>query len=129
MQTINIKTSQKEQLIDITSKIQEIVTESDTKEGIAVIQTQHTTAGITINENADPNVKSDILKALSIFDRDDYDHSEGNSPAHVKASLIGSSVTVIIKDGKLQLGTWQAIFFVEADGPRQRRVLVQIMPA
>ncbi|MBD3164462.1 YjbQ family protein [Candidatus Woesearchaeota archaeon] len=123
---LSIKTSMKEEMIDITDKVQERVTNLAIKEGTATIQSTHTTAGITINENADPDVKEDILKALSIFDRSDYQHSEGNSSAHVKASLMGNSVSVIIDNGKLQLGTWGGIMFSEFDGPRNRKVLVNI---
>ena len=125
---ISIKTNKREELIDITDKVQEIVRASKIEDGIAIIQIQHTTAGITINENADSDVKSDILKGLSIFDNPDYQHSEGNSPAHIKSSLIGSSVTIIIEEGNLQLGTWQGIMFCEFDGPRNRKVLVEVIP-
>ncbi len=127
MPTITLSTSKKEELIDITDKVQEIVTNSKTKEGIAILQTQHTTAGLTINENADPDVKEDILKALEIFDKNNYSHSEGNSPAHIKSSLMGSSLTIIIKGSQLQLGTWQGILFCEFDGPRSnRKIIVEI---
>jgi secondary thiamine-phosphate synthase enzyme len=122
-----IKTNRKEELIDITDKVAEIVKKSKIQSGICVIQTQHTTAGLTINENADPDVKEDILRALSIFDNNEYQHSEGNSPAHIKASLMGASATVIIENGELQLGTWQAIYFAEFDGPRTRKFIVKII--
>ncbi len=127
MQEINIKTNTREQLIDITDKVQSIVTSSNARKGICVIQSVHTTAGITINENADPDVKADILKGLEIFDRNDYQHGEGNSPAHIKASLMGPSASIIIENNKLQLGTWQGIMFCEFDGPRSRKVLVEII--
>jgi secondary thiamine-phosphate synthase enzyme len=127
MHTISIKTSQREELIDITHKVQDIIKKSKTKEGIVIIQTQHTTAGITINENADPDVKTDILKGLSIFDNKNYQHSEGNSPAHIKSSLMGISSTIIIQDNQLKLGTWQGIMFCEFDGPRNRQVIVEII--
>ncbi len=128
MLQIPVKTNNKTELVDITSHVQESVSESNIKEGIVVIQSTHTTAGITINENADPDVKTDILKALEIFNRDDYKHSEGNSDAHVKTSLMGSSATVIIKDNKLQLGIWQSIFLAEFDGPRNRKILIELIP-
>jgi len=128
MPEISIKTNQREEFVDITGKVKDIVSSSKIKEGICVIQSTHTTGGVTINEGADPDVPRDILKAFSIFDRDDYDHSEGNSSAHVKTSLVGASVTIIIKNGKLQLGTWQSCFFGEFDGPRNRKVLVEIIP-
>ncbi len=124
----NINTNSKEEIIDITSKIKEAVNTSDISHGIVVVGSMHTTAGITINENADPDVKEDILRGLSIFNRDDYQHGEGNSSAHIKASLIGSSVSVIISDGKLKLGTWQGIMFCEFDGPRNREFSVKIIP-
>ena len=125
MEKINISTHKKEELIDITQSVLDRVNVNGIKDGICVVQTQHTTAGITINENADPDVKSDILMGLSIFDHNEYQHSEGNSPAHIKASLVGSSVMIIVKDSKLQLGTWQGICFCEFDGPRNRTVLVE----
>ena len=89
----------------------------------------HTTAAVTINENADPDVKSDIIKGLeSIVPADlDYDHAEGNSPAHIKSSIIGSSVNVLIEDGQLVLGTWQGVYFCEFDGPRSRKVYIKVM--
>ena len=113
MQEIPIKTSKKEEFIDITKEIQNLIPKDFN--GIAVIQNMHTTAGLTINENADPDVRKDILKALSIFNREDYSHSEGNSSSHVKSSLMGSSLKVIVSSGKLQLGAWQSVFFVEFD--------------
>ena len=128
MPTISLSTSKKEELIDITGKIQEIIKNSKIQKGIAIIQTQHTTAGLTINENSDPDVKADILKALEIFDKNNYAHSEGNSPAHIKSSLMGASLTIIIKDNQLQLGTWQGILFCEFDGPRSnRKIIVEII--
>lgn len=128
METISISTHNREEFIDITNQVQEIISKSAIKDGICVVQSTHTTGGITINEGADPDVQKDILKALKIFDRDDYDHSEGNSSAHVKTSLVGPSTTIIIKDGKLQLGTWQSCFFCEFDGPRNRKILIQVVP-
>jgi len=127
MQELQVQTSKKEELIDITSEVRGIINKSEIKEGICIIQTQHTTAGITINENADPDVKHDILKGLSIFDKSDYEHGEGNSPAHIKSSLMGSSVNIIIKNKELQLGTWQGIMFCEFDGPRDRKIIVEVV--
>ena len=124
---LGISTTQKEEFIDITGKVKDIVSRSGVKEGVCVIQSLHTTAGITINENADPDVKSDILKALKIFDRPDYDHAEGNSSAHVKTSLMGTSQTILINGGKLELGTWQGIILGEFDGPRDRKVSVKVL--
>ncbi|MBD3247128.1 YjbQ family protein [Candidatus Pacearchaeota archaeon] len=125
--SISIKTNKKEELIDITSKIKKLIKKENLKNGLINIFVKHTTAGITINENADPDVKDDILKALGIFDRKNYKHAEGNSPAHVKSSLLGSSVTVPVKKGKMQLGTWQGIMFAEFDGPRNREVVTEII--
>lgn len=127
--TFDVPTSGRCQLIDITSQVQKAVSESKTKDGIIIVFVPHTTAGITINENADPTVKSDILMQCDemVPDSAKFRHAEGNSPAHIKASLMGSSVTVIISDGKLNLGTWQGIYFCEFDGPRNRRVWFKII--
>ncbi len=121
-----IQTSRRNEFIDITAQIQDLVEE--VSEGVATVFVPHTTTGITINENADPAVPRDILKKLEelIPQQDNYSHMEGNSDAHIKASLLGSSVRVIVKDGQLLLGTWQAIFFCEFDGPRTRKFYVQI---
>ena len=120
-----IKTSKRNELIDITARIQDLV--EDVSEGVVTVFVPHTTTGITINENADPDVPRDILKKLEdlIPQRDNYSHLEGNSDAHIKASLFGSSVRVIVKDGQFLLGTWQSIFFCEFDGPRTRKFYVQ----
>ncbi len=120
-----IQTSRRNEFIDITAQIQDLVEE--VSEGVATVFVPHTTTGITINENADPAVPRDILKKLEelIPQQDNYSHMEGNSDAHIKASLLGSSVRVIIKNGQLLLGTWQAIFFCEFDGPRTRKFYVQ----
>jgi secondary thiamine-phosphate synthase enzyme len=120
-----IQTSRRNEFIDITAHIQDLV--GEVSEGVATVFVPHTTTGITINENADPAVPRDILKKLEalIPQQDNYSHMEGNSDAHIKASLFGSSVRVIIKDGQLLLGTWQAIFFCEFDGPRTRKFYVQ----
>ncbi len=120
-----IQTSRRNEFIDITAQIQDLV--EGISEGVATVFVPHTTTGITINENADPAVPRDILKKLEelIPQQGNYSHMEGNSDAHIKASLLGSSVRVIIKDGQLLLGTWQAIFFCEFDGPRTRKFYVQ----
>jgi secondary thiamine-phosphate synthase enzyme len=112
--TINIKSNTRIQFIDITLRISEIIRESGVKSGTCVIFSQHTTAGLTINENADPDVKRDILVSLSrlIPPTGDYRHAEGNSDAHLKASLMGFSLTVPIIDGRLSLGTWQGLYFL-----------------
>ncbi len=127
MKIIEVKTQAKEELVDITARIKEGLVSSGVKNGICHVYVPHTTAAVTINENADPSVKEDILMTLRkiVPDSLPYRHSEGNSPAHVKASLIGSSVKVIIDEGQLALGTWQGIFFCEFDGPRSRRVFIK----
>ncbi|AEH50366.1 protein of unknown function UPF0047 [Pseudothermotoga thermarum DSM 5069] len=131
MKVLNVRTSQRDEFVDITSMVQRIVDESGVKSGICVVFVPHTTAGVTINEGYDQSVKFDILKKLSqlVPLNDNYRHSEGNSDSHIKASLIGSSVCVPIFDGKLTLGTWQRIFLCEFDGPRSRTVYVQIVQA
>jgi secondary thiamine-phosphate synthase enzyme len=117
-----------EGFIDITRKVVEIVHRSQVRQGICQVFVPHTTAGVTINENADPDVADDLLSALNTMAPAlRYRHGEGNSPAHLKSLLTGSSVMIPIEDGALQLGTWQGIYFCEYDGPRQRRVQVQIL--
>lgn len=126
---ICINSKQRNEFIDITSKISETVIKSGVKQGICCIYVQHTTAGLTINENSDPSVVNDILKKLDslVPYEDGYEHVEGNSAAHIKASMMGFSENIIIKDGKLILGVWQAIYFTEFDGPRNRKVIVKII--
>jgi secondary thiamine-phosphate synthase enzyme len=113
-------------MIDITNDIQEIVSKEKISDGFLIVYVPHTTAGVTINEGADPSVQRDIIASLEklIPENEDYEHTEGNSDAHIKASLIGSSVTVLIKNKSLVLGTWQHIFFYEVDGPRNRKVII-----
>jgi secondary thiamine-phosphate synthase enzyme len=110
--------------VDITSQVERLVSQSGVEEGLCNIFVPHTTAGLTINENADPTVQSDIIKKLGevVPWRDDYEHSEGNSAAHIKASMMGSSLSVFVSKGRLKLGTWQGIFLTEFDGPRTRKV-------
>lgn len=125
--TFAISTSAAMQFSDVTGQIQKAVTESGIQDGICHVHNPHTTAGLTINEGADPAVQTDILTALKkIVPMLSYQHLEGNSPAHVMASLVGSSVTVFIENGRLQLGTWQKIFFCEFDGPRSRKIFWRI---
>ena len=114
-------------MIDITARVQTAVSESKVKDGLCLVFVPHTTAAVTINENADPDVKADILKKLAelVPENDNYAHSEGNSDAHVKSSLVGCSETIAIQNGKLVLGTWQGIIFCEFDGPRNRKALVK----
>ena len=125
---LSVKTSTRAELIDITSKIAQVVMESGVTEGRCLLYVPHTTAAITINESADPSVKDDILMVLNqIVPWDaNYKHSEGNSAAHVKSTLVGASEMVAIENGSLALGTWQGIFFCEFDGPRTRKVHVRI---
>jgi len=127
-QEFSISTPQ-EDFYNITGQVREAVSKSGVKEGIAVVFCPHTTAGITINENADPDVVPDILLGLSKAypDRAEFKHFEGNSAAHIKASTVGESVTIIISGGKPKLGTWQGIYFCEFDPPRNRKFYVQIV--
>jgi len=129
MKTLHVRTRSREEIIDLTSEVQDVVRSSGVKDGLCIVFVPHTTAGVTINENADPDVRTDILAALrrAVPDSLPYAHSEGNSPAHIKASLIGSSITVIVADGELCLGTWQGIQFCEFDGPRSRKLFVRIL--
>lgn len=124
MKEIHVRSNKRNEMVDITHDVQRSID----GDGVVTVYVKHTTAGITINENADPDVRRDILwKLEKLIQKDEgYHHSEGNSDAHIKTSLMGSSVQVIVKDGRLQLGTWQSIFFCEFDGPRNRTVLVQL---
>ena len=127
MDRIQVKTNSRAQFIDITSNISKIMQKRGIKEGVCYVYVPHTTAAVTINENADPSVPKDILNELNkIVPWDDhYTHMEGNAAAHIKSTIVGSSVYIPISDGKLALGTWQGIFFCEFDGPRHREVFVQ----
>jgi secondary thiamine-phosphate synthase enzyme len=129
--TFSVRTRTREELSDITAEVEKLVRGSGIRSGMCFVFIPHTTAGITINENADPAVKDDMLLALKAMVPDSlpYTHAEGNSPAHVKASLMGSSVQVSIDEGRLRLGTWQGITFCEFDGPRTRRVQVTLTSA
>lgn len=128
MKTIYIKTGKRCELVDITRDVQACVTESGAKSGIAYIFVPHTTAGVTVNENSDPDVKRDVLFALERAVPDaGFMHCEGNSDAHTKALLTGASTSVIIEDSRLCLGTWQDIYFCEYDGPRNRKVYIKII--
>ena len=126
---ISVRTHQRTEFIEISHQIQQVVTESGIKNGVAYIWVPHTTAGITINEHADPDVARDILKELNkvIPFEDNYAHLEGNSAAHIKSSLVGCQTNVLVENGRLALGTWQGIFFCEFDGPRHRNVWVKIL--
>ena len=124
----DIRTSTRTQLIDITATVRDFVAQTKVESGSCTVFVPHTTAAVTINENADPSVKTDITAKLSklIPHQDDYQHLEGNSDAHVKSTLTGASVTVLIDERRLLLGTWQGIMFCEYDGPRQRRFIVKV---
>jgi len=128
-QTFSVKSSKQTELIDITRPVQDAVQKAGVKEGFCVIFTSHTTAAVTINEKADPSVPRDILMELNkiVPFEDRYQHSEGNSSAHIKSSLVGCSQTLFIDSGNLLLGTWQGIFFCEFDGPRNRQVYVKVV--
>lgn len=129
MITISVKTNQREELLDITREVQKAVNDAGVKSGSVICFVPHTTAGITINENADPDVKRDLLYKLNkeIPQNDGYHHAEGNSDAHLKASLFGFSETILIENGSLVLGTWQGIYFCEFDGPRHRKLIIKVI--
>ena len=126
---LEIKTTSRNELIDITDRIQKVISENKIKSGVCILYVPHTTAGITINENYDPSVKVDILEALEkmapVSAR--YNHTEGNADSHIKTSLVGSSAIVLIEEGKILLGSWQGILFCEFDGPRTRKLVVKII--
>ena len=129
METVAIKTSAQTNMLNITPEIQRLIRKHGWKDGLITVFVPHTTAGVTINENADPDVVRDILFQIDKvipFD-DDYHHFEGNSPAHIKASLFGSSVTIILEHSRMMLGTWQGVYFCEFDGPRNRKFWVKFM--
>jgi secondary thiamine-phosphate synthase enzyme len=127
MKEITIRTNTHVEMIDITAAVREALKEENVHDGYCIVFTPHTTAAVTINENADPDVPRDIIAALekAIPHNAPYRHREGNSPAHVKSSLVGASEIVLIENGRLVLGTWQSIFFCEFDGPRSRKVFVK----
>ena len=129
LKSISLKTHKRIEVIEITEEISKIVRESGVKNGICLVFIPHTTASITINENADRSVMRDILDTLSelIPYSKTYSHLEGNADAHIKSAVIGSSREIIIENGKLLLGTWQGVFFLEFDGPRTRRVFVKVV--
>ncbi|MGC8777763.1 MAG: secondary thiamine-phosphate synthase enzyme YjbQ [Candidatus Caldatribacteriaceae bacterium] len=126
---ISVKTRLREECISITALVQGVVKEEGVRDGWCVVYVPHTTAGVTIQENADPDVIEDLMAGLDrmVPHHVPYQHGEGNSPAHIKASLMGASVTVFIEEGRLLLGTWQGIFLCEFDGPRNRRVWVKVV--
>jgi len=126
---LNVRTAGQTDWIDITSEVQNAVAASNVREGICVVFTPHTTAAVTINENADPDVPVDVNFALNAIspNRREFRHGEGNSAAHTKSSLVGPSLTLIVTGGRLLLGTWQGIWFCEFDGPRSRKIHVRVL--
>ncbi len=128
---LSVKTSTRTELIDITSQIAKAVNKSGIRDGLCMLYVPHTTGAVTINESADPSVRGDIMMVLNqiVPWEANYKHMEGNSPAHVKATLVGASELIAIENGALVLGTWQGIFFCEFDGPRTRKIHVRIMDA
>lgn len=132
MDEIRVRTSARSELVEITGQVQGVVAASGVRDGAAVVQSLHTTAALTVNENADPFVVDDVLRKLDrLVPREEayYQHAEGNSDSHLKTSFFGPSVTVIVQEGRLVLGTWQGIYLAEFDGPRERRVAVQLLRA
>jgi len=129
MNIIEIKTRARQEFVDLTADVERIVAASGVVSGVCVVTVPHTTAGVTVNENADPDVRADLAMTLNriVPDALPYAHGEGNSPAHVKATLAGSSATLIVEDGRVRLGRWQGIFFCEFDGPRTRQAWVQVL--
>lgn len=130
MKIMKIQSNKREEMIEITAEVEKVLRESDIQEGICVLFTQHTTCGLTINENADPDVKSDMLLFLRKTIPQYYEgfrHFEHNSDAHIKSSLVGASVTIPFENGKLFLGRWQGIYLCEFDGARERKVLLKIV--
>ncbi len=128
MERITVKTTRRIELVDITDRIQQVVTKSKIKQGICFLFVPHTTAGITINENADPSVKQDIIGALNhlVPAGRGYSHLEGNADSHIKSSLLGNCLHIFVEEGRLCLGTWQGVFFAEGDGPRNRQVWLRV---
>jgi secondary thiamine-phosphate synthase enzyme len=131
MKTINIKSVKREEMIDITALVSKEISSSGVENGVVVLNSLHTTGGLTVNENADPSVVRDILGHLrkEVPQNSGYSHSEGNSDAHIKTSMVGTTLNLIISGGEMVLGTWQGIYFCEFDGPRSRKIAVQIIPA
>ncbi len=129
MEKINVRTNSRIELIDITDRVQAAVSKNKIKDGVCFVFCPHTTAGLTINENADPSVQRDIINTLNklVPEGAGYAHSEGNADSHIKSSVFGSSLTIFVESGQLCLGTWQGIYFCEGDGPRSREVWVKII--
>ena len=126
--TVNIETGSSQQLVDITSQVRSAIRSSGVRDGICVVFSMHTTAGITVNENADPDVRTDIIAGMerAFPERDDYRHAEGNSHSHLRTSCVGPSVSLIVSDGEPLLGTWQGVYLCEFDGPRRRTIAIKV---
>ena len=130
METIGLRTTERSELVDITARLQRVVDASGVREGVLVAQSLHTTAALTINENADPDVARDVVAKLGRLvphEESFYRHAEGNSDSHLKTSLTGASLGVVVSGGELVLGTWQGVYFCEWDGPRERQVAVRVL--
>ena len=129
MNEITIRTQKRSEFVDITQEVSELITEHGVKDGFVILYVPHTTAGITINEHADPSVKKDILNKLEelVPPNKGYTHVEGNADSHIKATIVGNTLTVPIVGGRMALGTWQGIFFCEFDGPRTRKLIVKVV--
>jgi secondary thiamine-phosphate synthase enzyme len=130
LRTESVRTQHRSQLIEVTDRVRKLVASAGVRDGMAIVYVPHTTAAVTINENADPDVKSDLLKKLEALipkHESYYQHGEGNSDSHLKTSLVGNNVTMLIEDGELVLGRWQGIYFCEFDGPRSREMYVKLV--
>jgi secondary thiamine-phosphate synthase enzyme len=129
MQQLTVKTQSRTEMVDITRQVQKSIETAGFQDGLCLLYVPHTTAGITINESADPSVRRDILMVLNqmVPWKADYRHMEGNSPAHVKSTLVGASQLVVVENGQMALGTWQGIFFCEFDGPRSRKLQIKFI--
>lgn len=129
MKTLKLQTTTRVEMVDVTEQVRRVVRDSGVMSGLCFVFCPHTTAGVTLNENTDPDVRTDFERALAeaVPRQGPYVHSEGNSDAHVKASLIGSSVSILVENGKLVLGQWQAVYFFEFDGPRSRTLVVKVL--
>lgn len=126
---LEVRTPSAVAFVEITGRLEAVLAESGVRDGLCVVYVPHTTAGVTINENADPSVVRDIIRGLgkAVPDGAPYEHAEGNSPAHIKASLVGCSLSIPVEGGRLSLGTWQGVYLCEFDGPRTRRVIVKVL--
>lgn len=131
MKQLTVQTQSQTEMVDITRQVQNTIEAAGFQNGLCALYVPHTTAGITINESADPSVRRDILMVLNqmVPWKADYRHLEGNSPAHVKSTLVGSSQLVVVENGRMALGTWQGIFFCEFDGPRSRKLQIKFLPS